>query len=208
KYIVNNLFLLDRIEDINVSQLPEKFVVKTNNSCETNYFCYNKENFDKSDCIITVNNWLKVNYGALYHEIHYKLIEPRVFIEEFIESPSGQVDYKFFCFNGTPYFVQVINQENKEQKFYDMDWKEAPFKFSSSTISKEEFFKPGNFEEMIDIAKKISQDIDFCRIDLYNVEGKILFGEITLTPKGGYLKFEPSSYNKRFGDIYYEELSL
>lgn len=204
--LVSNLFIAEEISSIDFEKLPQKFVLKTNNSCGTNYICEDKNKFNIEDCKSKLSSWLTEDYGKLYREPHYSMIKPRIFGEEFIEAIDSLLDYKFFCFNGTPYFVQVIDRENGVQKFYDMKWEEQEFRFESSIISEAKFEKPYRFNEMIEIASDISKNIEFSRIDLYNIDGKILFGEITLTPKGGYLKFVPAHYNEFFAEVYYREL--
>lgn len=205
KYVVKTLKTLRYIEDINIADLPDKFVIKTNNSCGTNYFCEDKSRFDKSDCEKTIKKWLSDDYGLRNGEPHYSLIEPRVFIEEYIDFSDLLVDYKYFCFNGEPSFVQVIDREKGVQKFYDMEWNETDFKFKSSRLSDKSFLKPQEFNKMTEIVRKLSEGIDFCRVDMYTSDNTILFGEFTLTPKGGYLAFTPEKYNYIFKQIYDKE---
>lgn len=115
QYIVNTLKIINDIEDVKLNNLTNSFAIKTNNSCGANYFCEDKSKFDKSDCEKTIKKWISDDYGFRNGEPHYSLIEPKVFIEEYIDFSDILVDYKYFCFNVEPSFVQVIDREKGKQ---------------------------------------------------------------------------------------------
>jgi hypothetical protein len=122
------------------------------------------------------------------------LVEP--FLED--HQPDGPLDYRFWCFDGKPEVIQVDNHSHSINPFYDTDWNLLPLHYrknaKSCTIS-----KPENFDEMLDIARKLSADFDFARIDLYNLNGDIKFSEMTFTPAAGRAVFKPAEWDTILG---------
>lgn len=204
--IVPTIKIWDTADEIDIDLLPEQFVIKTNNASGTCYFCRDKSEFDIEECKSSVNKWLAYDYGYHLKEPHYSEIKPRVYAENIISKEMLEKEYKFFCFSGVPYFVVVYDKAIGKEKFYYMDWTETDFRFVSSTIDSVSYEKPANFSEMKDLASKLSKNLHFSRIDMYSDGTNILFGEITLTPKGGYLSFIPSKYNTYFKNVYDEEI--
>lgn len=134
----------------------------------------------------------------------YKNIQPRIICEAFLESLDGfgLLDYKFFCFNGEPKLVQVDYDRftNHTRNMYNIDWELQPFCYLYVN-SRKEADKPENLDEMITVAKRLSAGIPFCRVDLYVIGARIVFGEITFYPEGGNGKFFPEKYDFIIGDL-------
>lgn len=194
EYIVPLLGVWDKPEDIDFDSLPDKFVLKTNHSGGNTgvIICKDKSKFDKQKAIEKLNKSLKNDdiFRSL-REWPYKNVEKKVFAEELLESSTGELDdYKFYCFDGYVDAVLVcIDRQIGEPKFYffNENWqlrrynkrgKEAPENFTLP--------RPQNLDKMFEIAKLLSKDIPHLRVDLYNVDGKIYFGETTFFTASGF----------------------
>lgn len=152
---------------------------------------------------------LKRNASVLSREWNYKNISPKIVVEEVIRTKSGELplDYKFMCFNGEPKMLfldlGVINPDSSynhdyPRNIYDMDFNLLPV-FETRPNADFPVEKPENFEKMVEIARTLSQPFAHCRVDLYNVDGKIYFGEITFYHGGGCNKIEPEEWDLRMG---------
>lgn len=158
-----------------------------------------------------VDDWLhRKNIGALHAEPQYKNMTPCVVVEEVLpleEGTTSLTDYKMWCFNGKCYYTWVCNERNASGNSahvmtYDMDWNAHPeySVFNSDYLKGEVIPKPKNFERMVEIAEQLSQGFPEVRVDLYNIEGKIYFGEMTFTSQGGFMDFFTPEFNKMLGD--------
>lgn len=193
EYIIPTLGVWDRVEDINFDGLPEQFVLKCNhNSGKGMYICTNKDGINKPKVCHELKKGLKQNYYLHGREWPYKNVKRKIIAEKYLIDESGEElkDYKFMCFNGVVDSVMVcLDRKSKNPKYYffDKDWnlkrynklgKNAPIGFSLP--------KPPKIEEMFKIAEKLSEEIKFLRVDLYNINGKIYFGELTFYPDSGF----------------------
>ena len=136
-------------------------------------------------------------------ELQYRGIKPKIIAEKFIEDTNGELnDYKIMCFNGEPKFVWVDcgRYSNHTKNIYDLDWNLQPFKMTYP-ISKTPIARPENLDKMIELAKILCKDFAFVRVDFYNVDGKIYFGEMTFTSMSGTDKFEPEKYDLELGNM-------
>lgn len=199
--------LYDSFEDIDFSKLPDKFVLKcTHDSGSVKLV--DKESVDIHELARHFHKRLAINF---YHyagrEWPYKGLKPRIISEKFLETNKSKAlsNYKFHCFNGEPRYVRIEQGLHADDSirvgFYDLDLKEMPFKRSIRKSLGYEVEKPDNFTEMIEISRKLSRDIPFVRVDLYNVSGRIYFSELTFYPSGGYVWYEPSEWNSKVGDM-------
>lgn len=177
-------------EDIDFDVLPDSFVLKTNNGCASNVIVHDKNTINQSEIRAKMDYWIAFPYGELTGQSHYARIEPLIIAEEFLVQDSNPdralTDYKFYCFNGIPTYCQVIleREENTHifyEMFYNMDWEPRPDLYSS-TLNLKGASKPCCFEEMTNMAKTLSQGFEFVRVDLYNIDGKPYFGEMTFMP--------------------------
>ena len=194
EYLIPILGVYDTPDEIDYSKLPNQFVLKENHGSGYNIIVKDKDKLDINRTNKTLKKWLKEDYYKIKKEYQYKNVNKKIICEKFICDRNFQLlDYKFFCFDGKPLFVKVDFDRFTEHKvnFYDMNWKllelgERGLKKYNKKIS-----KPNNFEQMVKIAQKLSEDFQFVRVDLYNVDGKIYFGELTFTPASGRHPFEP-----------------
>lgn len=207
KYIIPTIAVWNKAEDIDFDILPDQFVLKcTHNSGMGLCICNDKNQLDKKKVLNSLNKGLKQNYYLAGREWPYKNIKPRIIAEKYLEDYSGDlVDYKFFCFDGNVNCVMVCTERaTGEPKFYffDQQWnllrlnkrgKEAPEGFTLP--------KPDNMDEMFNIASILSKGLLFVRVDLYDCNGSIYFGELTFYPDSGFDPNLLSETDRYFGDL-------
>jgi len=203
-YLNQLLGVYQSVEEINWNSLPNQFVLKTTHGCGQNIIGHNKAKLNIEQAKKDLSRWLTLNNYEKSREWPYKNVKARIICEEYIpwDRNLGLLDYKVYCFGGNPTYIDVHYGRYTEHKsiFYDTDWTRQPF----GLIPKEteiDFLKPRKLSEMVEIAKELSKDIPFCRIDLYYVSEKIYFGEVTFFPGGGFLPFQPQEYNTTIGNM-------
>ena len=184
--ILNELYgVYDNFDDIDFDKLPNKFALKCTHGCAYNIICSDKSKFNKEEARKKVNKWMKEKYGYATTELHYTKIKPRIIIEKYLCDESGKMplDYKLYCFNGKVKCVLVCSEResNLRLSYYDLNWNRLPYekKCWSSSVDIE---KPANLDKMIKISEALSKDFPYVRVDLYNDNGEIIFGELTFTP--------------------------
>ncbi|MBN2774037.1 MAG: hypothetical protein JXR31_07290 [Prolixibacteraceae bacterium] len=200
-------------EEIKFDELPDRFVLKTSHSSGWNIICTNKKKLIKNWFWWKkiVNIWLREDYSNYYREWHYKNIQPRIICERYLgDEINGLNDYKFFCFNGSVKLVEldIKRYTNHIQIFYDNNWNHIPLSFQFSDVrivDVEDNFdhgkhKPHNFEEMIKMSQVLSKGFPHCRVDLYEWEDKIYFGEMTFFHGSGYFRMTPDEYDVKMGE--------
>ncbi|MBN2521615.1 MAG: hypothetical protein JXB17_13970 [Bacteroidales bacterium] len=194
----------DDANKIDFSKLPDKFVLKTNNGSAGHIFCREKSTLDEESCIKRLNKKLHLSY-AYNREPHYKEISPLIFCEELIDTGSDSLptDYKFTCIKGKPFEILVCTDRNKNIKFstFDMNWNVLNYikkKYLPGTYPE----KPKNLNRMIEIAKILSEDFNFVRVDLYDAGERIFFGELTFSPAGGLMHPYTDEAILRMGELY------
>lgn len=185
-------------KDINFDLLPKKFVLKCNHDCHSAIVIKDKSSIDEEEIKTKLSHCLKIIYGYKTCEPHYTRIKPLIIAEELIEDnhsaieSSSLIDYKFFCFSGKPQLCLVCYDRESGHALKDLyqieGWSRYPktSKEYSSQNFKETIPCPANLPEMLSIAERIANGFPFLRVDLYNVGGKIYFGEMTFTPRGGF----------------------
>ena len=205
EYMVPLLGVWDHFDEIDFDKLPEKFVLKCNHDSGGLVICTDKSKLDKNAAKKKIEDSLKCKFYLVGREWQYKNVKPKIICEELLgDGKIPPADYKFMCFNGKPDNVMVCyGRETGMPKYYffDMDWnlkryngwgKKAPQGFTLP--------KPDNFDKMVRIAEILSKPYYFARIDLYNTDGKIYFGEITLTPNSGFDANITYETDRLFGD--------
>lgn len=205
-YLIPILGIYDSFEQINFDILPDSFVIKTNHGSATNLIVRNKKAFDKEFAKNKINEWLSTNYFYHAGEIQYKDIKPRILIEKYMENIDNDLpDYKYFCFNGKPYYIMYcFNRSIKEEPdntFYDLSWQNMKFSYFGQLYDKDDVPAPKNLQKMNEIAEKLCDGFKHVRVDLYNIDGKIYFGEMTFTSYGGFIRFNPPKWNNIIGDL-------
>ena len=195
--ILNELYgVYDHVEEVPWDTLPNQFVLKWNFGCGQNLIVPDKAKLDVADAIRKLNEWYRIRdtFYLEYSEMQYKGIVPKLVCEKLIETESGglPVDYKVYCFNGTPACVLLCARRGQMERgaeyyFFDRDWNfkrynkrgmEAPAGFTLP--------KPDGMEAMFAHAEKLSKPFPFVRADFYLEKGKVTFGELTFTPCGGF----------------------
>lgn len=208
-HILNDIYqVAKKPEDIDWESLPNKFVIKTNNASRTNIIVEDKNKLDIEATNDQLNEWLSADYGRANAEFHYNTIEPKILIERFIDfEGSSPVDYKFFCFNGQPYFVNVMKDRDESgskyfKAIYDLKWRRIFIQDPAHEQDPErEIGKPSLFDEMVEYARVLSHDFPFVRVDFYQEQDQIIFGEMTFTPRGGNSDNFNEGIQKMLGDL-------
>lgn len=179
--------------------LPAEYVIKTNHG--SSHIIVVKGEPDRIDIIGRLSGWLKNNYYWSCREHQYYHIKPRVMIEEYLRTQdgSGPLEYRTWCFKGIPEVIQVDNHAKDINPFFDTHWNQLDLYYREG-VSRPAIARPMNFEQMMSIASRLSTGFDFVRIDLYNLNGKIYFGECTFTPMAGEIKLRPESWDLKLGE--------
>ena len=195
----------DRFEDIDFSSLPDQFVLKCTHDSGSVVIVRNKKNFDKEGARKHFNACLKRDCFHGGREWAYKNVRPRIIAERFMidDSGIGLKDYKFFCFNGEvkALFIATdrgVKGTDVKFDFFDENFKHLPFKHGHENASITPP-KPEHFDEMKAIAEKLSKGMRHVRVDLYNINGKIYFGELTFYHHCGFVPFDPEEWDYTFG---------
>lgn len=190
--------------DIPWDELPNKFVLKVTHGSSYNIICKDKSALDKKECTKKLNKWLKGKFLRCYGEWFYGVEKPRIIIEEFLDTKTGKVpdDYKVYCFNGKPEYVLLCTGrfEDTKSTMYDTDWIYQNVKLGYKSNS--ETPKPENLDELLKYAKLLSEDFPHVRVDLYNINGKIYFGELTFTDGAGFDRIEPYDFDLKLGNLF------
>lgn len=205
-YLIPTLGLFDNFDEIDFDSLPNSFVLKCTHDSGSVVICKNKSLFDVDNARKKLERCLATNYYLWWREWPYKNVKPRIIAEKYIVDTSSceneLMDYKVFNFNGEPYIIQVDYDRFVDHKrnLYYTDWKyiEAEIEFKSN---KEKIIKkPIVIDEMLEVARKLSQNIPHARTDFYCIGDKLYFGEITLYHGGGFEKIIPEKFNSELGD--------
>ena len=206
EYVIPTLGVWSTTEEINFNELPKKFVLKCNNDSGGVVICKDKQALNIEETKKFLNSRLNNNGFWYGREWPYKNIKPCIIAEKYMEN-NGQnelIDYKFFCFNGQPKVVLVCSERfasnNMCKTYFDENWNLLNIMEANHRIDKEQK-KPQSFEKMKIISQKLAKDMPFVRIDFYEIEGKLYFGEITFFPASGLEKFKPEKWNNIFGDM-------
>lgn len=188
EYLPKLIGVFESADEIKFEELPQKFALKCTHGAGFNVICKDKSKLDIQKTKKDLNRWLHTDFGISAGELHYSKMKPRIICEEFLEGLDNNVpiDYKFFCFNGVPKFLEVCTGrfENLKFSFYDMNWIFLDYQ-SEKYKSNELIECPKSFEEMKEIAKILSSDFDFVRVDFFDIKGKAYIGEMTFTPHAG-----------------------
>lgn len=201
KILVPLYGVYDQVDDINFEKLPSKFVLKTTNGSRTNLFCEDKTKLNLNATIDILRGWLVKRTSKAGREWPYYNIKPRIICEKFLEKDKNNdlIDYKFVCFAGKVkcVFVNAERYSDDVMRFgiYTRDFNHLPYRRKGLRTTENTMSKPVNYEQMIKIAETLSEDFPHVRVDLYNIDGKIYFGEMTYFHGSGYVDFEPDEFD-------------
>lgn len=205
-YIVPTIGLYERFDDIDFEQLPNQFVIKCTHDSGGIVICKDKSKFNISNARNKINKFLKREYFYIHREWPYKNVKPRIIIEKYLEDANNKSmrDYKFFCFNGEPKIMYISegleNHKTASMSFFDMDFKLTDCKRKDYKLLNNVPEKPHNFEKMKKLAATLSKGVPHLRVDFYDIDGKIYFGELTFSTCAGIIPFEDEKWNKIMGD--------
>lgn len=207
EYLIPLLGSWRSTEDIDFSYLPDSFVLKTNNSSGTNIIVSDKTLIDTSKVRRRLNAWLKRDLGWYYFEMQYVGIQPMILAEKYmVDEHEGRDlrDYKFLCFDGEPFFVWVDldRSGNHRRVVLNMDWEPQPWVMNDYPRYDGLVERPECFEEMIAIARSLSEGFDHVRVDMYVIDDKPYFGEMTFTSASGFGRFHPDEYDQIIGSLW------
>jgi len=167
---------------INISELPDQFVLKTNHGSGYNIIVHNKSELNIEKAKRQLNDWLQIDYSKVGAEFHYTFIKRKVFAEEYIGKSLN--NYKFMCYNGIPRFIYIAKTENgqKYRNFFDINWNPLDFNCDYPPHPTEVYSKPDNYDLMIKIVRKLAKPFKLVRVDLYEHKNEVRLGELTFTP--------------------------
>ncbi len=203
QYLNRLLGVWDNAQDINFDKLPNRFVLKCTHGCGYNIICRDKSQLNIAEARQKLARWLKEDFGKFNAEPHYSKINLRIICEEFLDGGEKDLtDYKFFCFHGEPKYCQVITNRSTDKHitFFDADGKLAPFHRTGYQLSSPASL-PHFFKKMQELSATLAAPFPFVRVDWFEVNGKIYFGELTFTPCGGLMGITPLSYDKKLGTL-------
>jgi len=164
-------------------------VVMATHGCKRHQIVRDKWQLDVAATVRRFKGSVRRTYGRTSGQNHYRLIRPRIVIEELLDDRGDSPpDFDFFCYHGTEgfdYSLAVVMPRGTRAVYFNNDW--SVTSMSCTPEEAERAKNPPNFPEMLEVARRLSQGFDFMRIDLYNVAGRICFGEVTSTPAGGYV---------------------
>jgi len=204
---LNELYAVyDSVEEIDIDELPESFVLKGTHGSGFNIVCNNKNEMNWDEENKKMRRWFRKNYYWQNREWVYKDIKPRIICEKFIEQDDGKElrDYRFFCFNGEPKFITVdfsiTNKEKTRRNVYDLNWNLMDAEISYPKELKIKVNKPSKLDEMISLSRKLSSRFPHARVDFYYIDEKIIFGEITFFHQSGMGKIRPLEFENKMGN--------
>ncbi|QAY67786.1 ATP-grasp fold amidoligase family protein [Paenibacillus protaetiae] len=202
-YLIPLLGVYNSTDEIKWSELPDQFVLKCTHGSGCNIICQDKKKLNKDLAVKMIQKWMSKNWYWYGREWPYKHVKPRIICEKYMVDESGYElkDYKVFCFGGVPKIVQVdFNRfTNHKRNFYDTDWNyiDVSIKFSSDPTAK--IGRPENLEKMLSLASNLASNFPHVRVDFYNVNGKIYFGELTFYHGSGFEKIKPKEFDYQLG---------
>ncbi|MCL1987606.1 MAG: glycosyltransferase [Firmicutes bacterium] len=203
QYLIPLLGVYENFDEINFTTLPNKFALKCTHGAGYNLIVEDKYEIDYKTARQLFDEWLNTNFafhnGGL--QLHYKDIPPKIIAEEFIKTEEDLADYKFVCFNGKIEFIWVYTQRpNMFFDCFDTNWnhKNLEREYKNAPVQPK---RPNNLEEMLRIATVLCQGFIHVRVDLYETNSKIYFGEMTFTPTSGIHKFDDPNFNYELGQF-------
>ncbi|AOZ95498.1 ATP-grasp fold amidoligase family protein [Butyrivibrio hungatei] len=206
--IIPTLAVWDNVEDIDMNELPEKFILKATHNSGGLVICQNKDDFDLKKAQKKLSKILSRNFFYIGREWPYKNVKPRIIAEPLIEElgKKDSIEYKITCFNGKVAFITICtgiahsDYELRKNDHFDKDFNKLDWyvNYKPAEVTPK---KPAQWEEMIYYAEKLAEDIPYLRVDVYLIDGKIKFGEMTFYTWGGFMKFQPKEWDKKLGEM-------
>lgn len=199
KYLIPLIATWDTASEVNFDELPNSFVIKPNNSSGKVLICKDKTQLDCNVAYKTIKKWQKENLTKQTGEWFYEKIPYKIVCEEFLEDDIS--DYKMYFANGEFICTQVIagrHSHNKTYTYYDQNWQLLPIVRYGMPRASELQEKPEKYTEMLEVAKKLAEDFNFMRVDLYYVNNNIYFGELSFYPNNGFIRYQTNEMDEFF----------
>lgn len=213
EYLIPSYGVFEKITEEDVQKLPNSFVLKANHGAGFNLVVKDKSVESIPDIVEKANEWLKIDYSKVYHEIHYKKIKRKLIAEKaLLKNGNSPADIKIHVFSGKdgaePFiFIQVMDERatHVKQSFFLEDWTVAPFKREGSDpiTNLELLKKPQQLDDLLMLAKKLAKPFGYARVDLYMFENSIFFGEMTFSGAAGNLRMEPDHWDEKLGEKFH-----
>ncbi len=203
EYVVPCYGVWDRFDDIDFDKLPDSFVLKTTNDSSGTIVVKDKRKLDIDNVKNRLNRSLKLNYYYSFREWPYKNVKQRIIADMMLDDHTGDVlrDYKWWCFDGKPtYMYLTVKNDNVYENFYDMEFNPVNINHKFKR-AEPEFEKPECFEEMKMLAAKLSKGIPFVRVDFFQINGKVYFGEFTFYDWGAMRRFASDEQDLKLGKL-------
>lgn len=198
EYLNEVLGIYNSFDEIDFDNLPDKFAMKGTHGSSYNIIVTDKDKLDKKTAEKKFRKWLKENFYYKDREKNYKNIKPRIMVDKFLSPNDGIIEeFKLFCFNGKARMISYNKGEghNRRTRLFDENWNKLDVRYGYSGFDIDAL--PENKDELIMLAEKLAQPFEFVRVDLYNIDGKIYFSELTFHPGGGLVPFEPSEFDQK-----------
>ncbi|WP_136668384.1 ATP-grasp fold amidoligase family protein [Flavobacterium sp. H122] len=205
KYLNKIIGVYNNVEDLNYNDFPNQFVLKCTHGSGLNVIVTEKEGFNVKKTNNLLNKYLKEDYSKENQEAIYKGVKPRIIAEYYLSELGEEniIDYKFFCFSGVvkSVWVKTFDKGLYKNCYYDLDWNKINEDEKRNNFLDVDVKKPENFEEMIEVAHQLSKDFLFMRVDLYSIQNKTYFGELTFFPWGGKQRLTVEKFNKEYARL-------
>lgn len=205
EHIIPTLYHGIELPPIEQRNWPLPFVIKANHGSGLNMFIRDKSDIDWPAIEVTLKTWLSYKFGEVSGELYYTSFKPEILVEPFIARSSDlPLDYKVFVFGGKVHCIQVDTDREFAHKrvFFDANWNRLPFRYNHYPTEQRHIERPRCLEQMCLAAEVIGHDLDFVRVDFYDIDGKMYFGEMGFTPEAGYARFDPPEMDLVFGNLW------
>lgn len=208
--LVPLIAVYDDLAQLDLSRLPEPCIIKTTHASGQNVIIRDKRRVNETELKARLHRWMRWNEYHLSRERQYRDIKPRLIVERLLTDAEGNIpmDFKFHCFHGAVEMIQVDIDRFTDHKrnLYDVNWQLLPFTWCIWKRNRplwpngRAVARPRQLEEMIAVARTLSKEFDYVRVDLYNCNDTVYFGELTLHHGGGWERFDPPCYDRLYGD--------
>ncbi|WP_452228872.1 MULTISPECIES: ATP-grasp fold amidoligase family protein [unclassified Lacinutrix] len=204
-YLNEFIAIYDHVDEIKLDDLPNQFALKGTHGSGYNVIVKDKSSLDWGDAKTKLNKFMSLNYYERYKERIYKDVQPRILAEKYLDQLDNDhiIDYKFYCIHGEPacIWVKTFDDGKYRNCYFDLNWNRLSPDTNKKDYLSKDISKPDNLEELITVAKKLAGDFIFVRVDLYSIENKIYFGELTFFPWAANKRLTVERLNFELGDL-------
>jgi len=202
RLLIPLLGVYDKPEEVPFEELPSRFVLKVSHGSGMNILCRDKASLDRAKTSADISRWMKADFAKVGREWAYTGVVPRIVCEEFLAGEDGEppADYKVHCFAGEPRFIQVDYARfvRHTRALYTPEWKRIACRLEYA-LEKNDYPPPGTLPDMLDASRLLAKPFPYVRVDLYDLRGRLYFGELTFYHGKGVERFTPSRYDRDFG---------